>query len=305
MNPFLRHALLFAATALPAAAEVPQVVTDTPVVHSLVASVMGGLGTPELLLDKGADAHDFQLRPSQLRALKAAGLVVWIGPEMTPWLGHALESGTSGEALVLLDLPGTRLRHYAEEDHAEEAAQAEPQGHDHAGTDPHAWLDPGNAVVWTGAIAEALAARDPANAATYRANAAAAEAQITALDAALASRLAPVQGRGLIMGHDAFGYFADRYGLTLVGSLAEGDAADPGARHVSDLRTHVEAGEVACVFPEASHDSRPLESLVEGTVARLGPPLDPEGQTAEPGPGLYAALLDGIGTAIATCASGG
>ena len=69
--------------ALPALAEVPAVVTDIAPVHALVAMVMGDLGTPVLLLDKGADPHDFQLRPSQAQAVATAGLVVWIGPQMS------------------------------------------------------------------------------------------------------------------------------------------------------------------------------------------------------------------------------
>src|SRR5690606_25260434 len=145
---------------------------------------------------------------------------------------------------------------------------------------------------------------DPENEAAYRANAAAAQESIAALDAALAGRLAPAQGKGLIFGHAAYGYFTGHYGLGVTGSLAEGDAADPGAAHVAELRARAAAGEAACAFPEAGHDPRPIEGLVAGTPARLGAPLDPEGRSAEPGPGLYPAVLDGIGTAIADCVAG-
>lgn len=307
LSPF-RIAAMAVLAALPAGAEVPRVVADTPVVHSLVAAVMGDLGAPDLLLDQGADAHDFQLRPSQLRAVKSAGLVVWIGPEMTPWLGHALDSGHEGQDLALLGLPGTFVTGYGDgmADAAEGHDHGESQGdaHDQDGTDPHAWIDPANAALWVGAIAERLATLDPDNEGAYRANAAAARQSIAALDAALAGRLAPAQGKGLIFGHAAYGYFAGHYGLGVAGSLAEGDAADPGAAHVAALRARAEAGEVACAFPEAARDPRPVETLVAGTRARLGAPLDPEGRSIEPGPGLYLAVLDGIGTAIADCLAG-
>lgn len=300
----LRMAAVAALAALPASAEVPQVVADTPVVHSLVAMVMGDLGAPGLLLDRGADAHDFQLRPSQLRALKSAGLVVWIGPEMTPWLGHALDSGHEGQDMALLELPGTFLIGHGDGSAPQAEGHDHGDAHDHGDTDPHAWLDPANAALWLGAIAERLAAFDPENEAAYRANAAAAQESIAALDAALAGRLAPAQGKGLIFGHAAYGYFTGHYGLGVTGSLAEGDAADPGAAHVAELRARAAAGEAACAFPEAGHDPRPIEGLVAGTPARLGAPLDPEGRSAEPGPGLYLAVLDGIGTAIADCVAG-
>ncbi len=89
-----------AALARPAIAEVPVVVTDIPPVHGLVAAVMEGVGEPVLLLERGASEHSYQLRPSQAAALAEAGLVVWIGPELTPWLDEALEA-TSGEGAVL------------------------------------------------------------------------------------------------------------------------------------------------------------------------------------------------------------
>jgi zinc transport system substrate-binding protein len=292
-------AMTFAA---PAMAEVPGVITDTPVVHALVAGVMAGLGTPVLLLDRGADAHDFQLRPSQVRALNDAALVVWTGPAMTPWLDGALGAMPDRERLTLLDQPGTRLRQYAEEgggDHADDTA--EEHGHAHEGTDPHAWLDPTNAALWLGQIAETLAALDPANAETYRANAAATREAVEALDASLAARLEPVKGKGLIMAHAAYGYFADRYGLTIAGSLAEGDASAPGAAHVAALRDLAMTGAVACAFAEAGHDPRAVTQLVAGTPARLGRSLDPAGASGEPGAGLYAAVLEGIGDAIADC----
>ena len=109
MPPILRAAAFAGLLAFPAVAEVPQVVTDTPVVQSLVTTVMGDLSEPMLLLDRGADAHDFQLRPSQVRALAGADLVIWIGPEMTPWLNRALQTGHDGQVIPLLATPGTRL----------------------------------------------------------------------------------------------------------------------------------------------------------------------------------------------------
>ena len=89
--------LLLTSLALPAWAQVPQVVTDIPPVQALTAQVMGTLGTPVLLLEKGADEHDFALRPSQMRDIATADLVVWVGPELTPWLDRALAANLSGQ----------------------------------------------------------------------------------------------------------------------------------------------------------------------------------------------------------------
>ena len=300
----MRYIITFALAATPALAEVPSVVTDIPPVDALVAQVMGDLGQPVLLLAKGADEHDFQLKPSQAGAVADADLVVWIGPELTPWLDGALESRPEGAAsLALLDAEGTARRAYgaAVEDQQTDVAGHDAAGEDHGGEDPHAWLDPGNAQVWLGLIASELGQLDPENAAVYAANATAAVQRIAALDAEIAAILDPARGKPIVTFHDAYGYFADHYGLTLAGSIALGDAASPGAARLSELRATLEAGDVRCIFPETQHDPALVAQMAEGTGARIGGGLDPVGSSLDPGPGAYAALLTGIAQTIADC----
>jgi zinc transport system substrate-binding protein len=283
-------------------AEVPRVVTDIPPVHALVAQVMGDLGQPVLLLAKGADEHDFALKPSQMGDIADAGLVVWIGPELTPWLDRALQ-GSSAAQLALLDAPGTQTRPYApgEDDEHEEG---EAEDHDHGSINPHAWLDPGNAAVWLALIAADLARIDPENAATYAANADTARAQLTALDAEVTALLAPVKDKPFVTFHAAYGYFTAHYGMNPAPSLALGDAAAPGAARVAELQAQVAADHITCLFPEAQHDPALLTVLTEGTGATLGGALDPVGSSYDPGPDAYAAILKGIATTLAGCLKG-
>jgi zinc transport system substrate-binding protein len=282
-QPMLRAFLLtLLVSVTTASADVPDVVADIPPVHSLVAAVMGDLGQPTLLLGRGADAHDYQMRPSDARALARASAIFWIGPEMTPWLARALENGEPGRDIRLLAAPGTHARRLAE-----------------GGTDPHAFLDPGNAVVWMTLIADRLSQLDPTNAATYRANADAESGRIAALDARIKARLGTLQSQPIVVFHESLGYFADLYGLNIIGSVAESDAADPGAAGLS--RIVAEMARNVCIYPETGHDPKLIETLADGTAARLGPALDPEGRDLEPGPGLYAALLANLGTGIAAC----
>lgn len=272
-----------------AKAEAPVVVTDIPVVQSLVASVMEGVGTPTSLVTGGAEPHDFQLRPSQARVLENADLLVWIGPEMTPWLERATESLHPKSALALLGLPETIIRPIGDEH----------DDHGHEGADPHAWLLPTNAATWTGIIAEALADIDPANAAAYRANAAESLTRIAALEAELQDTLAPAKGRPLIVSHDAFGYLADRFDLD-IRAIAASDAATPGAGHLAEIAAGLT--ETTCIFPEAGAPDTYVSALAAGHDVHVGAPLDPEGTGIEPGPGGYEALMRALAASIASCA---
>ena len=269
-------------------AEVPQVVVDLPVVGSLVSLVMGNLGQPVVLLQPGADAHDFQLRPSQAGAIAGAGLVIWIGPEMSPWLARALDAdGAIDRSVPLLAAPNVVIQPF----------------NAIAGTvDPHAWFAPGNAEAWVAAIAGALADADAANAPIYRANAAIAQTAIDATDAKVRGILAPVGDLPLIMFHDAFGYFAATYGLNIVATIEEGDAADPGAERIAAIRALVGAGGAVCAFPEQNHDPAFLATIAEGNDLRIGDALDPEAVTLEQGPELYDALMISVAQGIRDCA---
>jgi zinc transport system substrate-binding protein len=296
-----------------AIADVPRVVTDIPPVHALVAQVMGDLGTPELLLEKGASEHSFQLKPSQAAGLADAGLVVWIGPELTPWLDRALEGvPVSVPRIALLDLDGTITQAYPEsaeehaegETHTEGEDHTEGEEHHHDGTDPHAWLDPTNANIWLMAIAGELARLDPENAAIYSANAMTAVAQTIRLDTQVQAILAPAKDQPIIVFHEAFAYYATHYGLTIAGSIAEGDAATPGAARLSDIRAMISGGNVTCIFPETNHDPKLVTQMVDGTAARIGTPLDPVGSSLEPGPLAYDTLLRGMAQTIADCVAG-
>jgi len=216
-------------------------------------------------------------------------------------------------------VPGTLVQPFAEghapgeahadhatgEDHADHAAgedHADHDAHGHDGPDPHAWLSPVNAGVWLAEIARALSHLDPDNAATYATNAATAQADLARLDAELAARLAPAQGHPLVVFHNAYGYFAGHYGLNVVGAISAGDAASPGAAHLRELQAEMAATPV-CLFPEANHDPKLVAMMAEGTGARVGTALDPEGAALANGPALYGDLLRAMADAIADCAA--
>jgi len=293
-------AILAVVAAGPAMAEVPRVVTDFGPVQSIVMDVMGDLGLPAVLVQGGGDPHDFQLRPSQAGDLQQADLVIWTGPELIPSLGDALTTLAEGATVLQLIKDGGGVQRPFEE-----AEEHEGEGHDHeAGVDPHAWLNPANGAAWAGAIATALGAQDPDNAATYAANAAALQGRLAALDADLIALLAPVKDRPFVVYHDALGYFTDHYGLTVAGAVELSDATPPSAARLADIRALFEAAGAVCIFPEVGRDPVLIATVTEGTTVRVGAAQDFEFLERPAGPGQYEAMLRDIGTGIATCLQG-
>nr|WP_026352578.1 zinc ABC transporter substrate-binding protein [Yoonia vestfoldensis] len=117
-------------------AEVPRVAVDIAPVHSLVARVMDGVGTPDLIVQSGASPHEYSLRPSEATALQEADLVFWVSPDLTPWLGDAIETlATNATVTELLEADGTielEFREGALFEAHEEHAEGEHEGEEHA-----------------------------------------------------------------------------------------------------------------------------------------------------------------------------
>lgn len=291
-------------------AEPPRAVTDIAPVHSLVARVMEGVGEPALLVQPGMSEHDAALRPSEARALQEADVVIWIGPELTPWLEGAIGNLTGGvEVVALTEAEGTITlprrddplfeAHDHEEAHAEAGhAEAERHGHAHGDLDPHAWLDPQNARAWLGVIAETLAEMDPENAETYRANAEAGRAELAALEDEITAMLEPFRGAPYLVFHDAYQYFEARFGVPAQGALAVSDASDPGPARLAEIRDAVAEREVACAFAEPQYDPGLLAAVAGGVETAV---IDPLGADLEPGPDLYPELLRGIADSMLSC----
>lgn len=319
-------------TAAAARAEGPSVIASVPPVHSLVAGVMEGVGRPHLLLGKGASPHGYALKPSDAKVLGRARLVVWVGPALERFLARPLATLARGaETLALIEAPGLRrlpvrrggvweshdhghahgrseAHHEGEERHEGDAHHEQEEHHEEGeggpasrgAVDPHIWLDPRNAAAMVDAIAQALARADRAHAPRYRANAGRMKRELAALDEALAARLAPVRRKPHVVFHDAYQYFERRYGLNAVGAVTLDPQRPPGAKRLIALKARIRASGAACVFAEPQFEPRLLATVIEGTGARAGT-LDPVGAALEPGPGLYAALMENLAGALVDC----
>jgi zinc transport system substrate-binding protein len=331
LRTFFLASTVFALPAM-AHAEIAVIASIKPV-HSLVASVMQGVGEPALIVGGGASPHTYSLKPSQASTLQDADAVFWVGHELEAFLEKPLETlGSKATAIALLDVDGvTRLPfreggpfeahdHEGEEghdhgekadghshDHDKEAAGKKDHGHahdDHAheGFDAHAWLDPRNAAAFADVIAATLSEKDPANAATYASNAAALKQKLAALETEIATTLEPVTGKGFVVFHDAYQYFENRFGISASGSITVTPDVMPGAARVGEIRAKVKELGATCVFSEPQFEPKLVSVVIEGTNARTGV-LDAEGGMEPAGTDQYFFLLRNIAKSLRDCLS--
>ena len=297
-----------------ASANVPKVVTDIPITHSLVTRVMAGIGMPDLIVDRGASPHEYSLRPSNAASLEAADLVFWISNGLTPWLDDALNTlARNAKVIELMDAKGATVLSFREgatfETHSHQHKQDE-DGHDehkhdedeHAtgNVDPHGWLDPYNGRIWLDVIATALSKIDPTNSDIYFANATQAKADIDTVISELEATLAEFRGTNFIVYHDAYQYFEKRFDVLAAGSISLGDVSDPSPARIAEVRKIVEELGITCVFSEPQFNSELVRTVSDGVSVKTRV-IDPLGTQFTLGPDFYLNVLRGIAQSMASC----
>ena len=305
MSRFFSLFVAFVASFLligPAQADV-KVLTSIKPLQLIAAAVQDGVAVPEVLLPPGASPHHYALRPSDVRKVQSVDLLYWIGPDMEGFLPRVL-NGRTLPSVAVQDLPGLKLRHFAQDSasHEDDDHDGDEHDHDHRpGTvDAHLWLSPHNARVIAAKMATDLSAADPANAARYQSNLTAFNQRLDALDTRLKTRLAGVAGKPYFVFHEAFDYFEDNYGLKHAGVFAVAAEVQPGAQHVAAMRTRLQAVGKTCVFSEPPLRPRLAETLVAGLPVKLAE-LDALGGYTPATAQGYEQLLEKLGNDLAGC----
>jgi zinc transport system substrate-binding protein len=298
----LLAALLLAGTQPVSAA--PKVVVTIKPVHALVARVMVGVGSPQMLVKGAASPHLYALKPSDMGALEDADIVFRASPATEPFSIRLTETlPRRVEVVTLQDAPGLVLlprRTGSAFEIAAEAARHSPAGRKGNLFDGHIWLDPDNAKAMVDRIAQVLSAKDPSHADTFKINAAALKGELDDLREELARALNPIANKPYVVAHDAFQYLERRYRLNAVGAISLSPEVVPSAKRLAELRRKVMALGAICVFAEPQADRRLIDNLIEGSLARTGT-LDPEGFSLEPGPNLYVTLMRKLADDLRAC----
>ena len=297
MHKYLFIALFLLTTTALAA---PKVVVSILPLHSLVASVMQGVGEPELLMQGQNSEHNASFSPRQLADMEHADAVFMIGNNLEVKLGEI--SGTEtvgGKAFVKMNEIQGLTTHAIREGGTWEPDADEPPSTS-VSADPHIWLDPENAKFMIKTIAITLDKADPSNASTYDANAAKTITKLDILEAELKIELAPMAHKPFIVFHDAYQYFEHRFGVTAVGSISNFSATPPSAQRLEEIHQKIISSNATCVYREPQFNDAAVQIVIEGTKAKSSV-LDPIGATLVPGPKAYGDLLHQIAANLANC----
>ena len=264
----LLSGLAAAALALPARAEgAGAVVASFSILADMVRQVGGEAVAVRSLVPPDGDVHAYQPRPSDLLALRAAGLVVTNGLMLEGWLDRLLPaSGT--KAPVVVAAAGVAPRRLGD------------------GVDPHAWQDPRNAILYVHAIAGGLAGVLPGQAAALRVREQAYAGRIAETDAWIERQVAtvPPERRRILTSHDAFAYFGARYGIEFIGVQGIDTESEPSAAAIAALVRKIRATGIRAVFVENMTDPRLARMVVRESGAVLGPEVYSDALSPPGGP---------------------
>jgi ABC-type Zn uptake system ZnuABC Zn-binding protein ZnuA len=223
------------------------------------------------LVPIGVDPHGFQPAPADVKQVADSQLLIANGAGFEEFLDELLKNA-GGERTVIEAAAGLTPREplageAAHQEHTHGATAATPAatadahaGHDHHEGDPHFWLDPIHVIKYTENIRDGLSQADPAGAEKYAANAAAYIAKLQELDGWITAQVqaVPAARRLLVTNHESFGYFADRYGFTVVGTVipSASTGASPSAQEMAALIEHIKEHAAPAIFLETGANSQ-------------------------------------------------
>jgi zinc/manganese transport system substrate-binding protein len=262
-------------------------VATTTIAGDLVRAVAGERVDLDILVPVEADPHGYDPRPSDAVALADADVVFTSGGDLDEWLAELIDSA-GGDAAEVTLIDSVRA----------------------IGDDPHWWQDPRNAILAVEAVRDALVEADPAGRAAYERNAAAYTRELRRLDAEVerCMQRVPAEKRKLVTTHDSLRYFAERYGVAVIGAVIPSlsTQAQPSARDVDALVEQIEDEGVEAIFPEAAVSQRLERSISRESGAEVGrelwtDSLGPEGSGAE----TYVDAMRANADALAEGMSGG
>lgn len=269
-------ALGLVAASLPASAETKiKAVATFSILGNLLAEVAGDKAVLSVVVGPDIDAHAYQPRPSDARALSDAQVLVSNGLGFEGWIDRLAKAAPfKGKAIVATTGVAT-------------LAAAPSHGHSHGhGPDPHCWQDVQRVRTYVANIAKGLADADPANAAHYRERAEALDRRLVELDAWVKEEIAkvPAEKRRAITGHDSFRYFSNAYGVKFQSPRGYNTSSEPSARDVALLIREAREQRIKALFVENMTNPGLVDQIAKESGAVVGPRLYTDALSGPDGP---------------------
>jgi ABC-type Zn uptake system ZnuABC Zn-binding protein ZnuA len=255
------------------------ILTSATFLADITRNVAGERLDVESLLPVGADPHSYQPTPHDVAKIVQSKLLIINGAEYEHFLEQLLENA-EGEREVVEASAGLSPRIDAGSEH---------------GVDPHLWLDPNNVITYVENIREALTHFDPDGAALYKSNADAYVAQLKDLDGWIneqVSQIAP-EKRLLVTNHEALGYFADRYGFTVIGAIVPGVSSDASAsaQQMAALIDQIKASGAPALFLDEVENPALAQQIADETGVKVVENLHLESLTDGPPAATYIDMM--------------
>ena len=284
----LRLALVAAVAfaGLPAEAQAKlKTVASFSILGDMVARVGGDRVEITTLVGPNADSHVYEPKPADAKLVAESAVLFVNGLGFEGWMTRLVEaSGYKGPVVVVSE--GVKPREMEEEEG--HGHGHDDHGHEHDGhaTDPHAWQDLNNGILYVGNIAAGLCKADPDGCETYRKNAEAYQAELKTLDQEVHDRIAavPADRRKVITSHDAFGYFGAAYGIEFIAPIGISTDAEASAADVAKLIEQIRETGITALFVENMSDPRLIEQIARETGVKPGGELYADALSA-PGEG--------------------
>jgi zinc transport system substrate-binding protein len=225
----------------------PSIVTAFYPFQFIAERVAGDHASVTNLTAPGAEPHDLELTPRQVATLTTADLVIY----QKSFQAAVDEAVVRSENPNVLDISTVLpLVPLPVDDHHDHPSGETEDQHDHAGLDPHGWLDPTNMVTITNAVADRLSAMDPAHLEDYRRGAKGLVADLTRLDRSFRAGLANCERREFITTHAAFGYLARAYDLQQVGINGLSPESEPSPARIAEVQQIAREDQITTIFYE-------------------------------------------------------
>jgi zinc/manganese transport system substrate-binding protein len=234
------------------------------ILADIVRVVGGERVSVTTLVGPDQDAHIFEPKPADAKAILTSKLLVTNGLNFEPWVAKLVKAaGYKGQTVVA------------------------SQGVQVLAKDPHAWQNPRNVIIYTRNIAAALSQVDADGASTYQAHADAYIKELQALDAWAQEQIAtlPKGKRKVITSHDAFGYFAAQYGVTFLAPVGINTETQPSAKQVAQLIQQMQREKIRAVFVENMSNPKLIAQLSKDTGATVGASLYADALSSADKPG--------------------